>query len=234
MHETACAYALSPTEENLQKALLESLPLCALIARRFLGRGAEYDDLYQVACLACVQAIRAFDPSRQLKFTTFVTPTITGQVRNYLRDRAPLLRTPRALREQGAALARAREAWVQAHHREPSVRELAESLKWEAAQVLLTLSSQERTLSLDQTDEDGLSLADRIAFLEQEFEKREQRQDLSRALARLSPLERQLLSLRFAARLSQRETAARLSLTQMQVSRMERRALDALRKEMEA
>lgn len=102
MHDLACEYALSPTEDNLQAALEAALPLCALIARRFSGRGIEYEDLYQVASMACVSALKNFEVERSLKFTTFVTPTITGTVRNYLRDKAGLLRTPRAIREQSA------------------------------------------------------------------------------------------------------------------------------------
>ena len=104
MHEWACRYAQSPTEDHLNRALEACLPLCSLIAGRFLNRGAEYDDLYQVACLSCVSAIRGFDPERGLKFSSYVTPTVTGAVRNYLRDQAPMLRAPRALREKGMLL----------------------------------------------------------------------------------------------------------------------------------
>lgn len=235
MHATACAYYQSPTEENLNSALQEALPLCALIARRFAGRGVEYEDLYQVAAMACVTALKKFDGARGLKFTTFVTPTITGTLRNYLRDKAGLLHTPRGLREQGAQLAQAREAFLQQHHHEASPRELAEMLGWEVSQVLMVLSAQEagNVSSLDQTDEEGLTTGERIPFIEQGFEKSERRQDLLKALAVLSHQEKLLIALRFQQRMSQREAAKEMGLSQMQVSRMERRALQLLRKEME-
>ena len=78
MHALACLYARDKTQEKLEEALDAALPLCALIARRFSRRGAEYDDLYQTACLACVQALRGFDPDRGYRFSTYVTPTVTG------------------------------------------------------------------------------------------------------------------------------------------------------------
>lgn len=235
MHALACSYALSPTEGNLEAALEETLPLCALIARRFSGRGIEYEDLYQVAAMACVSALKGFDAERGLKFTTFVTPTITGTVRNYLRDRAGLLRTPRALREQGAQLNAEREKYLREYHEEPSARELAQRLGWETERVLMVLSARDanQISSLDQKDEEGLSPGERVPFEEAGFERIERREDLKRAMAALSDTERQLLLLRFERRLSQRETAREMQLTQMQVSRMERRVLAALREEME-
>ena len=234
MHALACEYARAPSPAALSAALEAALPLCALIARRLSGRGAEYEDLYQTACLACVGALRAFDPGRGLKFTTFVTPTVTGAVRNYVRDKAALLRTPRALKTQGAALQKAREEFVNAHRREPSLRELAEALSWDVPRVLEVLHAQAAAFpaSLDQTDETGGTLADQLPYLDPGFERFEQTEDLQSALARLSPLERELLSLRYEQKRSQRDAAARLNRTQMQISRMERRILLVLRKEM--
>ena len=236
MHALACEYAHSPSEETLQAALEEALPLCALIARRFSGRGIDYEDLYQVASMACVSALKNFDADRGLKFTTFVTPTMTGTVRNYLRDKAGVLRTPRGLREQGTQLAAAREKFLQEKRREPSPQELADLLSWDVSRVLTVLSAQDasQVSSLDQQDEEGLSMGDRIPFVEQGFEQAELRQDLKKALASLSPQEQQLLLLRFQRQMSQREAAQELGMTQMQVSRMERRVLLALRKEMES
>ena len=235
MHALACLYAREKTEARLEEALDAALPLCALIARRFSGRGGEYDDLYQTACLACVQALRGFDPDRGYKFSTYVTPTVTGAVRNHLRDRESLLRTPRALREMSVQLAHAREAYYALHHEEPAARQLAEALGWKLEQVLFVLAEQtaNSVLSLDQRDEEGFSLADRLPAPEGGFDLTEQREDLRRAMELLNDTERELLRLRFSLRLSQRDTAKRMNRTQMQVSRMERRILAALRKEMD-
>ena len=235
MHDLACLYAREKTEKRLEDALNAALPLCALIARRFVSQGGEYDDLYQTACLACVQALRGFDPDRGYKFTTYVTPTVTGMVRNHLRDRESLLRTPRALREQSAQITRAREAYYALHHEEPAPRQLAEALGWTLEQVLSALAAQtaNAVVSLDRRDADGFSLADRLPAGETGFDLMEQREDLRRAMELLNETERELLRLRFNLRLSQRETAARMNRTQMQISRMEKRILTALRKEMD-
>ena len=234
MHARACAYAFSPSEQAMREALEASLPLCALIARRFLGRGAEYEDLYQVACMACVAAIKGFDPERGLQFSTYVTPTVTGAVRNYLRDKTSLLHTPRALQEQSLRLARAREEHITRHHQEPTARELAQALGWTVPQVLTALGAQAagRVASLDAlAEEDGT--AGQAPFLEPGFERAELRQDLARALSHLTEQERALLSLRYEQGMSQREAAQQLQMSQMQVSRMEKRLLTALRKEMD-
>ena len=234
MHALACLYAREKTEERLEEALNASLPLCALIARRFSHRGGEYDDLYQTACLACVQALRSFDPEKGYRFTTYVTPTVTGAVRNHLRDRESLLRTPRALRERYARMERARDAYCAQHREEPTPRQLAQALGWSLEQVLSALAARTATdvVSLDREDDDGFSLADRLSAPEGDFDRTEQREDLRRAMAALNDTEREMLRLRFSLGLSQRDAARRMNRTQMQISRMERRVLAALRKEM--
>ena len=234
MHALACQYAQEKTEKRLEEALNAALPLCALIARRFSRKGGEYDDLYQTACLACVQALRGFDPDKGYKFSTYVTPTVTGAVRNHLRDKESLLRTPRVLREQAAQLAKAREAYYTKHHEEPAPRQLAEALSWTLEMVLSALAAQRlgSLLSLNAQDAEGLTLSDRLPALESGFDAAEQREDLRRAMDTLNETEREMLRLRFTLRLSQRETAQRMNRTQMQISRMEARVLAALRKEM--
>lgn len=235
MHELACRYARARTEETLNQALEEALPLCALAARRFSGRGVEYEDLYQVACLACVSALRAFDPDRGHRFTTYVTPTVMGSVRNFIRDKGSVLHTARGAREDMARLAAAREEFLRRFHEEPSPRELAEKLGWEMERVMraLTVRASAQLSSLDQRDGEGASLGERLADVEKGFERVESREDLKRALAGLTEKERLLLALRYEQRLSQRETAAKMNMTQMQVSRTERRILAALQRDME-
>lgn len=235
MHALACLYAREKTEERLEEALDAALPLCGLIARRFSFRGGEYDDLYQTACLACVQALRGFEPEKGFQFTTYATPTITGAVRNHLRDKESLLRTPRALRERAARMAQARETYYAQHHEEPAPRQLAEALGWTVEMVLSALAANraDNLLSLDQQDGDGLALADRLSAPEGDFDRTEQREDLRRAMENMNETEQELLRLRFTLRLSQRDVAQRMNRTQMQISRMERRVLAALRKEMD-
>lgn len=234
IHDTAMRYAQDRTPENLDAAVLAALPLTQAIAARFSGRGVETEDLRQVAAMALVEALKRFEPGRGLRFTTFVTPTITGKVRNYIRDKSQLVRSPRGLKEQGMKLDKANEKLTQALRREPSVRELADSLGWSVEQVLDVQTMRDKTAvsSLDKTDEEGLMLFDKLGEEDQRFDAFEMREDLKKALGVLSDLEKQLLMLRFNRRLSQSVVAKHLGITQMQVSRMERRTLATLKQEM--
>ena len=136
LHDAAIAYALNPSSELLDEAVNIGLPLAYAVARRFRGRGIDLDDLNQVAALAMVDALRRFDAERGLRFSTFAMPTITGRLRNYIRDKADILRSPRTLREQGIKMDRANAELTQKLHREPSVKELADYLGWDIEQVL--------------------------------------------------------------------------------------------------
>lgn len=234
IHQTAIEYAHSKSRESLDKAIQAALPLSYAIAARFSGRGIDTEDLRQVAAMALVSALNKFDPGRGLRFTTYVTPTITGTVRNHIRDKAQILRTPRGLREQGVQLDRAYDAMSQSLQREPTVNELAEHLGWDSERVLRVQSMREKAqvASLDAPDDAGIMLQDKVSDGSDAYESFESREDLRRALRALSSSERRVLALRFQGQLSQQETAHRLGMTQMQVSRMERRVLKILRHEM--
>ncbi len=236
IHETALAYALDPTPENMEAAADAALPLCYAIAARFTGRGIDLEDLRQVASMALVSALKGFDPERGLRFTTYVTPTITGTVRNYIRDRAQIVRTPRGLREQGMQMDKAMEQLVQTLRREPTADELARHLGWQVEQVLSVHASREKSQvsSLDAEDDEGMKFFDHLGRDEKGYEDFETREDLRKALGRLSRDEQQLIRLRFHDQLSQQATAKKMRLTQMQVSRMERRVLRTLKDVMQA
>ncbi|HSK68993.1 MAG TPA: sigma-70 family RNA polymerase sigma factor [Candidatus Limnocylindria bacterium] len=231
IHNAAMRYALDKTEETLDDAVRVAIPLCNAIAARFAGRGIELEDLRQVAAMALVNALNGFDPGRGLRFTTYVTPTITGTVRNYIRDRAQMVRTPRGLREQGIQMDKTLELLTQKLHREPSIPEVAEHLGWTVEQVISVHASREKSqvTSLDAEDENGMNVFDHLGEPERGFENFELREDLRNALMTLTPEERLLIRLRFRDHLSQQATAKKMNLTQMQVSRMERRVLRELK-----
>ena len=132
-------------------------PCAHRCARRFIGRGAEYDDLYQAACLACVRALRVYQPERGVPFAAFAAQYAGGAIRNYLRDQAAAVRLPRTLHEQGAQLTRARRELTMQLMREPTLSELAECLGWDEARTLDTLLSLEsgRGVSLDEKAGEG-------------------------------------------------------------------------------
>lgn len=233
MHEAVLRFHAEKTDAALENALLQCDPLLKSMARRLANRGIEYEDLYQTACLACVQAIRGFNPDRGLKFSTYVTPTVMGTLQNYIRDKQGLVHTPRSIRQDSILLSKERAAFLQEMRREPTPRELSEKLGWDVYRVLQALQAHSETLSMDQTDEEGLSLGEKIPHTEQGFLQFEQRADMKAAFAKLSENERKIILLRFVKQLSQRQVAEKMQTSQMQISRMERRILAFLKKEME-
>lgn len=234
IHETAKAYALDPREETLETATMTALPLSYAIAARFSGRGIDLEDLRQVAALALVSALKGFDPHRGLRFTTYVTPTIIGTLRNHIRDRAQLVRSPRGLREQGIQMDRMTEQLTQSLRREPLAQELADALGWDIQRVIDVQAMREKShvASFDAPDENGLMLYDKLGGDESGYDAFEAREDLRSAMRNLADNEKRLLAYRFRERLSQQATAQKMGMTQMQVSRMERRVLAALKQEM--
>lgn len=217
----------------LRDRLVEGyLPLSNAVARRFSGRGAELEDLSQVAAMALVKAVERFDPARGFRFVTYAVPTITGDVRNYLRDRAGAIRVSRDARQRLYRMQQAQEAFRNEHLREPSAAELAQAMGIAPDELLMLLDmrNQSEVVSLDAPVEDA---ADELsAFLGQDdagYEELERSEWMRWMLSKVNDVEKRLLTLRYVERLGQRETAARLGVSQMQVSRLERRVLQRLR-----
>ena len=227
-------YALTPTPELMSQLVEGCLPLCRHIARRFAGQGVEMEDLEQVAAMALMKAIQRFEPERGLKFTTYATPTIAGEVRNYIRDRGSALRISRDSRSQLYRMQKVQDRLTQELQRDPSIRELAEAMEMTPEALLNLLDQREssQTTSLSSgttTDEDAQLLEEKLGSFDQGFEQVEQREWLQWVFRQVNPTEKKLLELRYIHRLGQRETAKHLGVSQMQVSRLERRILARLR-----
>ena len=218
----------------LRDELVESyLPLARAVARRFEGRGAEREDLQQVASIALMKAVERFEPERGFRFVTYAIPTIAGDVRNYLRDKASGMRVPRDARQKLYKMQQIREQFEREHMREPSARELADAMQIPPDELLMLLDLRNQTdvASLDApvSEESEADLSAMLGTTDDGYERVEQAQWMSWILSKVDDKERQLLTLRYRDRLGQRETAKRLGVSQMQVSRMERRVLARLR-----
>ena len=232
-------YARSRDHAVMARLVEENLPLSQAVARKFQGQGVEKDDLEQVAAMALMQAIERFDPERGLQFSTFALPTIAGSVRNYLRDRGSTIRLTRSLREQLTKLRRVSDELTRKLQREPSMRELAEAMELPPEELLTLLDARRaaQTVSLDaETSDDAEAprLETFLGRLDEGYEQVEQAQWLNWVYGQVTPTEKLLLQKRFEERLGQRETARALGVSQMQVSRMERRLLTRLREKMTA
>lgn len=227
-------YALSPTPELMAQLVEGCLPLCRHIARRFSGQGVETEDLEQVAAMALMKAIERFEPERGLKFTTYATPTIAGEVRNYIRDKGAAMRISRDSRSQLYRMQKIQDRLTQELQREPSIRELAQAMGLTPEELLSLLDQRESSnvASLSSTtsaEDDAQLLEEKLGSMDQGFEQVELREWMQWVFRQVNHTEKKLLELRFIHRLGQRETARHLGVSQMQVSRMERRILARLR-----
>lgn len=209
------------------------LPLARAVARKFSGRGVETEDLEQVAGMALLKALERFDPARGFRFVTYAVPTITGDVRNYLRDKSGLMRMPRDMRQRLYQMTQEQERFEREHLRAPTATELAErmGIAPEEFLALLNLRAQSDAVSLDTPvgEEGDTRLSDLLGSADDRFERMERSEWAQWLLSKVGDTERELLTLRFRDGLGQRETAKRLGISQMQVSRLERRVLSRLR-----
>ena len=214
------------------RVVADQLYLAQMVARKFDGRGVEYDDLYQVASLALVKAVDRFDAERGLKFSTFVVPTMVGEVKNYFRYKMRLIRLPRGGSEAVRRIAQAEEQLHMELQRSPSAPELAQALAWRVEDVLEALEMR-RAVGVDSLDraaeDEAQGIGERIGAPDQALLAYEDREVLTDALRKLDEDDRRLVRQRFFENRSQRDVAALWGVSQMTVSRREKRALQRLR-----
>jgi RNA polymerase sigma-B factor len=211
------------------RLVIDYLDLAESLAGRFAGRGREREDLVQVAYLGLVKAARAFDESRGTSFPGFAAPTITGELKRYLRDRCWVVRPPRGVQNLRAQLLRAEQEMAQALGRNPSPGELARELDVpvRAVREAAAAGSSMRPDSLDAADPhcDAPSPVEDLAVRDPAFERMEELLCLSQALGELSGPERELLYRRYFCEESQTDLGRRFGVSQMQISRRLARVL---------
>ncbi|HIS03134.1 MAG TPA: sigma-70 family RNA polymerase sigma factor [Candidatus Pullichristensenella avicola] len=210
------------------------LYIASIIARRFSGRGVDYDDLYQVASLSLLKSVERYDPERGVKFASFVTPTMVGEVKNYFRDRSRLIRLPRRGGELLRAIESARDQLQMELQRQPTAEELARRSGASLEEVLeaLEMRGAASPVSLDAMPVEDDESAPLSAFLGREdagFAEFEKSDMLNRAISSLDERQRKVIRMRFFENKGQREVAQAIGVSQMTVSRVERQALSRLR-----
>lgn len=210
------------------------VPLAAKTARKFIKRGAEYDDLFQVAMVALLKALDRYDGERGVKFTTFAVPTMVGEVKNYLRDHSSTLRLPRTSSEALLRMRGAEVALVQRLGRTPTAAEMAQELGETEERVLELLSAANsmQFVSLDTVpDEDMDSPLAWLGEEERGYEDVERRELLRAAFAVLNAEERRILTERYLNSRTQSDLAKEMGVTQMYISRREKRIFQKLREQ---
>ena len=209
------------------------LYIADILAKKFVGRGVEYDDLKQVASYALLRGIDRFDPTMGMQFTTFITPTIAGEIKNYFRDKSRLVKLPRRLGEISVAVKNYSAEYEAKAGAKPSVKQIANALALSEEDVVKALEIG-GTFSLDsmaqEAEGDGeRSLYSLIPMQEDNYEAFETKETLRAAMRDFSDTEKALIKYRYVDELSQSETAKKLGVSQMFVSRMERKLLGKLK-----
>ncbi|MEU0852104.1 SigB/SigF/SigG family RNA polymerase sigma factor [Streptomyces flaveolus] len=211
-----------------------NLALVRYAARRLRTRGESLEDLLQVGTIGLIKAIDRFDPTRGVEFPTFALPTITGEIKRFLRDSTWAVHVPRRLQELSSTLQSATAALEQDLGRPPTVTELAEHVGLDAERVIegLEAANSYSAASLDAAaddDEATDALADRIGIDDDDLERVEDLVALEPLIAALPERDRKMLALRFVQELTQAEIGASLGISQMHVSRLLARTLARLR-----
>ena len=217
--------------EACEQVLQENNGLIWSVVRRYYGRGVEPDDLYQLGCLGFLKAVQGYDPAFGTQFSTYAVPKIAGEIRRFLRDDGPV-KVSRGLKERGSTIREARSRLAADLGREPTLSELAEGIGLTPEEIAAAETAAEPVLSLQaEAGDSGLTLEGMLT-LGGEEEGLVERLTLRSAVAALPQREQQVLLLRYYRGMTQVQTARVVGVSQVQVSRLERRALEKLRREL--
>ena len=221
-------------DEAARQELVEgNLRLVLSVIQRFSGRGESPDDLFQVGCIGLIKAIANFDPDKQVRFSTYGVPMIAGEVRRYLRDNSAI-RVSRSIRDVAYRVLQCKESMVTSLGREPTIEELAKTLELPQEDVAEALDAVCAPVSLyDPVFSDGgeaLTVMDQVRDSKNTEGNWMEHITLRSAFSNLGPREKQILQLRFYDGKTQMEVANRLGISQAQVSRLEKGAINAMRK----
>ncbi len=217
-------------DEGAMSSLVESnLGLVKSIALRFVGRGVDLDDLVQLGCVGMIKAIRGFDPARECKFTTYAVPHIMGEIRRFLRDDG-WIKISRETKADAARIFRYQEEFEMKNGASPTLDQLCSALNLTKEKAVFAMESARPALSLSAEDEET-GFSPEKAIGEDNIEKATGTLALSQALLSLREEERRLIVLRYFKALTQVQTARVLGLSQVKVSREEKRILQKLREQ---
>jgi RNA polymerase sporulation-specific sigma factor len=217
----------------MDQLITQNMGLVKTVARRFIGRNTEYEDLVQIGTIGMLKAAKSFDLKFGTAFSTYAVPLIIGEIRRFLRDDG-MIKVSRDLRKKGTVIMKAKEDFTKEHGRDPKLSELASLCAMSAEEIAYALDAVCPVYSLQDTiggDEDGATLESITPANENVIEEMTDRLALAEAIAKLDPRSQQIIRLRYYRDLSQQQTADILGITQVKVSREEKKIFEFLRKE---
>lgn len=219
-------------KQAAETLILENSGLIWSIARRYMGRGVETDDLYQLGCLGFLKAIDGFDLEFGTQFSTYAVPKISGEIRRFLRDDGAV-KVSRGLKEQSAAIKGMRGKLTSLFGREPTIQEIADQLGLSPEEIAIAETATAATESIQQENgEDGFTLENVLTDTESE-EKLVERIAVRQVVESLPEREKMVIQLRYYHGLTQQRVAKVMNVSQVQVSRIEKKALEKLREFMQ-
>ncbi len=222
-------------KEARDQLVLDNMGLIWSIVRRFQGRGSEMEDLFQIGSIGLLKAIDKFDLSYEVRFSTYAVPMITGEIKRFLRDDG-MIKVSRSLKEMGIKARAAREALTYSLGREPTVEEIAQKIGASKEGVAASMEAGAEVESLyksvQKQDESGLCLMDKIEDQNQDHEKLLNHMVLEELIEQLGDKEKEIILRRYYENQTQTEIAKALNISQVQVSRLEKRILRQMREKL--
>ncbi len=222
-------------DNGAKETLLEhNTSLLKSILKRYLNKGVEYDDLYQLSCIGFLKAIAGFDESFGVRFSTYAVPMIAGEIKRFLRDDGSV-KVSRALKQSAREMNRFIEQYSSEHGEQPSVKEIAAAFSMDEGEVVFTLGSSKMPISIyeqsDYKDEQSSSLCDKLPARDDQDEMIE-RMLLKTAIEKLPERERKIVFLRYFRDMTQSEVARRIGVSQVQISRIENKIMQDFKREL--
>lgn len=221
--------AAAGDQDAMEKVILSNMGLVKSIALRFTGRGAEMEDLVQIGTVGMIKAVKGFCPDKGCQFTTYAVPLIMGEIKRFLRDDG-WIKISREIKSDAARIFRFTEEYEKREGKSPTMEEICAALSLSEEKVVLALESARPALSLYEEDEDtGFSVEKMVG--EDNMEEVANKIALQEAVRALPQKEKRLIELRYFKSLTQQQTARVLGLSQVKVSREEKRILKKMREE---
>lgn len=219
-------------QDAKERIVTENLGLVWSVARRFIGRGHELEDLYQIGCIGLMKCIEKFDLSFDVKFSTYAVPMISGEIKRFLRDDG-MIKVSRSLKETAYKVKKARDEIVNETGVEPKVEELSKVLQIDVEEIVASLEANAEVESIHKTiyqsDGNAIYLLDKIADMEDENETLLDHIVVDDLMKHLEDTEQKIIKLRYFENKTQTEIAKEIGISQVQVSRMEKKILRKMR-----
>ena len=220
-------------DQDLRTILIEEyLYIAEILSKKYIGKGIDYDDIYQVASIGLIYSVDRFDPTKGYEFSSFATPTIIGEIKKYFRDKGWTIRVPRRIQELSKKIMIAKNKLSQEYQRTPTVEDIAEFLNASPEEIIESMEAskvytpQSLDIVYDSGDDKKMSLQDLIGEDEKYFDKIDLKDFLLKSMKNLNEVEKTILIDRYFNKKTQIVIAKKLNISQMTVSRIEKKVLE--------